>query len=389
MSRLLIVSPVPTHPTTAGNRARIAGLMRALEQQGHEPYLLHLPREPGDADAMRAAWAHRYLPGEYSTPPPGPGARLRGWARRRGYAWAHTYGLDEWYDPAIDRQVRQAIETHAIDAVMVEYLFFSKALLAVPPGLPRLLDTHDAFGNRHRRLLEAGMAPGWYACTPEVEARGLKRADVVVAIQDAEADYFRTLGSRPVITVGHLADLLSASTSYPHNATLLAVGSANPINVHALRWLMDEVLPLVIDAHPDARLQVAGGVCGELPARAGVELLGLVDDLQACYDRAQVIVNPMQTGSGLKIKTMEALGAGRALVTTSAGADGLPADGPFRLADTPTAFAAALNHLLADPGAAAALAARGQQFVADYNRRCLQPLLDRLAPPACEQRPAD
>lgn len=392
MSNILVVTPVPTHPPDAGNRARIKTLLHALTTAGHQIVVLHVQREHGDADAMATAFKERYVPIRYTAPATPWRKRVRRWLQRLGSATnlplGFTYKLDEWWDESVSQQVQAAVRAFDIDTVLANYVFFSKALVNLPTGVLKVLDTHDSFADRHKRLLAAGLQPAWFSCTTKDERTGIERADVVIAIQKAEADYFRSITTRTVITVGHLVDSPDIPADIPSNHRLVTIGSRNTINVESTRWLAMEVFPLVLKRVPDATLAIVGGVCadlGELQSVSGIFLQGRVDDVADEYRRANLVVNPMLSGTGLKIKSIEALGYGCALVTTPAGAQGLQtgANQEFlKLVDqveTPDAMASSIIELLENPSRARELGAAGHAFARSYNAECLTSLSSVLA----------
>ena len=381
MSRILLLSPVPTHPTIAGNRARIHNLINALVAGGNEVVFAHVQRERGDVAAMQACWGEAYLPLPYQQPWSSLRHHFRRLLVRMGNHRGHRLGIDDWYDNSIDSRLPELIAAHDIDAVLVEYCFLSKALLAVPEGVRRLLDTHDSFADRHQRYLQAGMQPQWFSCSPRDERRALDRADTVIAIQEEEAAGFARVTDSQVITVGHLVEIVAQPGDYPTNNTILTLASDNPINRESTRWFIDQVLPRIREHQQDAQLIVAGGVCNKLQPQSGVSLLGRVDDLASLYGSAQVVINPMLAGTGLKIKSIEALGFGKALVSSIAGAEGLT-DGSgsaFKVAADANAFAEEVINLLANPIAAAEMASSGQQYAMRYNATCIESLEKVLA----------
>lgn len=374
--KILVISPTPTHPHSAGNRARIHTLMTSMLSLGHEVHFLHVEKEPGDRDAMRACWGARYHALSYRMP-----RDLLSRIRRRICKWLgaeaqYLYGVDEWYDPAVDTFVRDLARKHGFNAVIAEYVFFSRVLDCFGGAVLKLLDTHDVFTDRHRRYLAQGKRPLWFSTSRREEARGLDRADIVIAIQENEARYFREITHRRVITVGHIVPLEKAQWDEAETPGMLYVGSGNEINVHAANYFIGDILPEIRKHVPSAILTVAGGVCDRLTDAPGVRLLGQVEDLAPLYRAATVVVNPILFGTGLKIKTVEALGFGRPLVTTSAGAEGLDglAGKSFLVADAPSAFSDAVVSLLSDREARQALAARAHDCAADWNRRCLAEL---------------
>jgi glycosyltransferase involved in cell wall biosynthesis len=372
--KILMVAPTPMLPPTSGNRARILSLVESLAGLGHEVHFLHVQRETGDSPAMHAALDGRYYPVGYTAPRNRYRQTLRRLARRLGLDYGYRFGIDDWYDPAIDAHVRKLFTTIQPDAVLVEYVYLSRLLQQVPATVLKLVDTHDVFGNRHRRYLNRGRTAIWFSTSPAEEARGLERADVVIAIQRNEADYFRTLMCRPVITVGHVVKLDVAAAPVAHRRVLL-VGSDNPINVDSFRHFMQRVVPLIRARVPDTEIAVAGTLCRAVTA-AGVTLLGELDDLAPAYRSARVVVNPVLFGTGLKVKCVEALGYGKPLVTTRCGADGLERAIPHALlmADAPADFASAVALLLSDDAVAAGMARAARRFAADWNHECLKEL---------------
>lgn len=378
MANVLVISPTPTHPQDAGNRARIYSLLSGLKKAGHRVGLVFVRIEVGDEEEMAGAWD------EYWSIPwacRGASGRKRfhdAVARIFGSHRVVPYGIDDWYGAPISRQLEQIRDRFRPDAVLVEYVFLSKALTLFPPECLRILDTHDIFGERHRLYRQNGMAPQWYYTSEKEEKKALDRADLVLAIQEEEAVYFSRLTGGRVITVGHLPNL-PEEDDFPESgeARLLFVGSGNPINVDALKWFLDEVFDSVRRVVPTIELEVVGRCALSMAPREGVSLVGPVPDLASCYRRATVVINPVKFGTGLKIKTIEALSMGRPLVTTSAGAAGLnPSDdGVFLVADTADAFAGAIVRACSSGEVRADLGRNARRFIAEYNRCTIAPLL--------------
>lgn len=152
--------------------------------------------------------------------------------------------------------------------------------------------------------------------------------------------------------------------------TILFLGSfRHTPNQVALDWFTREVLPLVLEKVPDARLQVAGA---EPPPRHSfhdpanaIDLLGFVDDIQPLFSGCAVFICPIRSGSGVRVKLLEAFASGIPVVSTRLGAEGLARkDGEFcALADDARTFAAQVIRLLEDPTYASELAARARREV--------------------------
>jgi glycosyltransferase involved in cell wall biosynthesis len=124
-------------------------------------------------------------------------------------------------------------------------------------------------------------------------------------------------------------------------------------NISAVRFFRNEVWPILRERWPMLRWQVIGrnpgAVAGEVAGDPRIELIGPVEDAVATLAAARVVVAPLLTGSGTRVKILEAWAAGRAVVSTSIGAEGLGArDGEHLLvADTAESFADAVSRMLA------------------------------------------
>jgi glycosyltransferase involved in cell wall biosynthesis len=352
--KILMLSPVPTHPPIAGNRARILTLVDSLIAAGHTLHFAWLAMEDGDRRAMMKHFNGAFTELMYRAPKVNLAARLRRRMQRQlGWASAYVSGVDDWYDPGLTPQLAALHAQHGFDAVFVEYVFMSKAFEAFPAGVVKILDTHDRFADRHLHYLRAGKQPEWFATTPEGERTGLARADVVLAIQDAEAALFASAlqGQARVLTVGHLLDM-SQSVLLASAPRAVFIASGNSINVDGTKAFITDVLPLVRAEIPDFELWLAGDVCQQVLDAPSVRKLGRVNSVAQTYAQGALAVNPVRMGTGLNIKTMECLALGVPLVATASGSRGLEnLRGQAFLAvpdDDVAAMAAAVIRLLRD-----------------------------------------
>ena len=195
---------------------------------------------------------------------------------------------------------------------------------AVRASLRCLVLTHNLTHRRTELYRAAGQELDFMPLTAAEEAALLARADTIVAIQDREAAAFRALlPDKTVITVPQpsLTGPLPAAPVEPGRC--LFVGGYSGHNIIAVRRLVGEIWPLIRAARPGARLVIAGTVGQAVKNRApDIQVLGPVSELSDEYARAAVCLVPLPLGTGLKIKLVEAMGYGRPVVTTPAGAEG-------------------------------------------------------------------
>jgi succinoglycan biosynthesis protein ExoO len=182
----------------------------------------------------------------------------------------------------------------------------------------------------------------------------LAQADAVITIQAEESEIIaRELPKTKIILAPMAVEAVPAAQP-GQSGTALFVGSNTLPNIDGINWFVSEVWPEIMRRHPAALLRIAGTCCGEVTSGiAGVELLGRVDDLGLLYAQAGVVVSPLREGSGLKIKLVEALGHGKAVIATETTLQGVKSllAGVLLQADTAAEFIDALETVL-DDGAA-------------------------------------
>ena len=335
--RIVLVSGFPAFPTTAGNRSRIRQLATAIRDLGHELTFVYLESRweacddaaheaafgrEGYVRIRKKAWPAKWALGAAV----GAGKRA---LRFAGVEAAYYSRLDRFRDRDFLRALRR-LDVRP-DAVVVEYVMDSWAFAAFPQAARRVLDTHDAFADRHKGYVGRGVRDYWVSFRPESENAGFRRADVVLAIQDEEAVRFaRQLaadGRAPnpqVAVVGHLLEVGTPDVRYgiDHSAVFLA--SDNPANRHALHAFLEHVLPRVLREIPTFDLKLAGSICAGVASVKNVTKLGWVEDVKDVFAQAPLAVNPMLAGTGVSIKLLEAMACGVPAVSTATGARGLP-----------------------------------------------------------------
>jgi len=264
--------------------------------------------------------------------------------------------------------------------VIAEYIFFSECLAAAPAGALKVIDTIDMFSLKQSGVVTHGVTDP-LACTPAEERQQLLRADVIIAIQEREARLMAELvPERSVINVGIDFEVAALPhESFRVGGRVLVVGSDNPLNVHGLREFIARSWPRIREICPGATLRVVGKLAAATGVTGpGIEPVGWVEDLWQEYAAAEVVVNCTIAGTGLKIKTVEALCHGKALVAWPNGVDGLAcADPPaFHVASDWEGFAAAVAALLRDPPARAGLEARAIAYArTSFERHLVYALL--------------
>lgn len=289
--------------------------------------------------------------------------------------------------PVLQQTLDRVLRAQRFDIVNLEFPYLGQcALRQAPPGEnpPRLIvDSHEIAYDLARqfaitgasvgRRVYAGVnwrklrneelatyrdADGVYLCSIEDEQRLLKDvpgARTIVIPNAADVDYYRPSSM----------DLRSDEQTVVYFGLLSTIP-----NIDAVLHFVHDIWPHISKAHPSARCKIIGGKPPlQLLALAGprIEFTGFVPDLRSHLASATVVVVPLRLGGGTRLKIVEAMAMGKAIVSTTLGAEGIEAE-PQRdllIEDEPAAFAAAVNHLLAKPHVAADIGRSARHLVVE------------------------
>ncbi|MBE9194455.1 glycosyltransferase [Synechocystis sp. LEGE 06083] len=382
MKKVLIISPVHTHPVYAGNSERIYRFMLALRKIGCEVCFLHLPFSQlfgkYDESTMQKNWGEDYISFPYNYPRTvfevGLWVVFNRFVRRLASLLQLRYRpiflIDEWYDNRVNQFLQKLNNEKRFDTVIVEYVFFSKALENFDSSTIKIIDTHDVFTDRHKLLISNQQSPSFFYTNSFNENKGLNRADKVIAIQKNEQIFFKnTLGlNNKIYTISHFPELEYIFNSDVEN-NIAYFSSSNPINLKSFSNFLKTIFPSIKDKIANVNLLVGGSICDHLEENQSYKKLGKIDDKKDFYKKATVVINPMLFGTGIKIKTVESLGYGMPLVTTSAGADGLEdkVNKAFLVADNSEEFAQNVIKILLEKKFRLDLSQMAFQFAEEIN----------------------
>jgi glycosyltransferase involved in cell wall biosynthesis len=160
-----------------------------------------------------------------------------------------------------------------------------------------------------------------------------------------------------------------------------------PPNADGIRWFAREVFPLIQAEVPRTTFTIVGKRPPEdfyqlAEDNPGViTVAGYLPDLTSCLEKTAVLVVPVRSGGGMRVRILEALARGVPVVTTTTGAEGIqvrPGE-DILIADTPVDFARAVIDLLKSPQLQQKLAQNGRSLaVARYDWQAVLPVLDEV-----------
>jgi glycosyltransferase involved in cell wall biosynthesis len=310
------------------------------------------------------------------------------WARRRRFVTTWARGAYPWRtvwfaDPLMQETIDRLTRERQFDVAAVEDN--SMGIFRFPRELPTVLSEYEVRTPRpvDWRLGRPAAWPGWafreadWRRWPAYQRSVWSSFDRVQVVTDRDAAAIARIAPELADRVRvnpfgiDLPEL--GTTAVEEDGSLLFVGNfAHPPNVDAARWLIDEIMPVLRARNTRATLRIVGpGAPADVRAQAGpdVEILGEVPSVAPFLETASVVLAPLRIGGGMRMKALHALAAGKALVTTTRGAEGLVVDGvkpPFMRADEPEAFATLVAELLHDADLRRRLGAEARAFVSEH-----------------------
>lgn len=377
-NRILFATDVPFWQASTGAEQRILGIYRCLVRRGKTCAVFYLG-ELSETDQKLVADRELHVLASDSYHPPEKMLNRIKWYADATINQARTWlsgisasstapegppslVLEDFEWPWAVTRLGEVIDSFNPDTIIFEYIKMGYLQKAIPESkrdsITTLVDTHDVLHRRAKQFFANGF-PHWLKIDKEQEANVLRQFDGVIAIQEKEAELFREMVGQDaeVITAGHAVEKKSELPTIikdeaVEKVTVGYIGSKNFSNWQAIREFLNCAWPAVLHRHKGrCELVIAGGICdwfdkdadgnlsvtGELQegdekpvaqfnpgAFQSVELLGHVDEVEQFYDQIDVVINPVEFGTGLKIKNAESLRYGKLLITTTNGFDGMP-----------------------------------------------------------------
>jgi glycosyltransferase involved in cell wall biosynthesis len=391
-------------PLHTGGRLRSFHIVSELSRRHRVTVLTtHRPGEDPSALARRLPHCERVVSFPHAAPKQGSWRFVGSLAR----SWLSPLPVDLWKSrvPAVRAEVERLVGAGLVDLCVADFLV---AAPNVPLGgaVPVVLFEHNVEHMIWKRLA-AVEARAWrrrllaleWRKMRRCEARACAQATLTIAVSDVDRALLATdaPGARVATVPTGVDTAYFAPNGVPESpAHLVFIGSMDWYpNEDAMVFFVGEVLPLIRRAVPDARLTVVGrnpsARLRALGEAAGVRITGTVEDVRAWIAEAAVYVVPLRVGGGTRLKIFEGLAMGKAVVSTTVGAEGLPlVDGThFVRADGAAEFARAVVSLVRDPDRRRTLGTAGRRLVEaryswaevarEFEARCEPALVARAA----------
>jgi glycosyltransferase involved in cell wall biosynthesis len=357
MKKVLYFFPDNIGIQTAGNKTRAIHLLKYFNQKGYEVDFASLKHEKIDKgteqETIDFLRGNKLATNVFLLPrKPGKKNPLTYFFKYKIwdllYYW-FTYPLKSniptFLTVALKRSFEKILKTNTYDYIIISYvqcadLVSDKKLIK---NAKTIIDTHDFITAqfKDKRRFNLGV-------TFEDEIKRLNLFDEVWAISPEEQYVFNQFCKSPVrlisIMMDEPASALAPITEKKYD--IIYVASDNVHNIRAARWFFEKVYPLI----PGARICVIGKINEYISDNRDVERIPFVKHLEPYYYDSKIAICPMFSGTGVKIKVVEALSFGLPVVCNLRGTDGLPnkINNGCLVSDDPVEFAQNIKKLLSD-----------------------------------------
>ena len=379
--RILWVKVGGLWPLTTGGRLRSFHLVDQLSRR-HDVTVLTTHGPEDDPSGLMARLSHcaavRSVPYEI------PRRESSRFALALVRSWPSPMPVDVWkcHVAALRDEVGRALRGGAVDVCVADFLAATPNVPFAGSRVPVVLFAHNVEHQIWKRLREHAAEP-WKRAVLELEwrkmrryeARACKDASLTLAVSDADRDLLATNAPGAqiaAIPTGVDTEFFQPEPDREQPDRLVFTGAMDWYpNEDGLLHFLEHSLPRIRAAVPGVSLALIGRKPSarliEAARQPGVTVTGTVPDVRPHVHEGAVFIVPLRIGGGTRLKIFEALAMGKAVVSTTVGAEGLPMQPGthFDQADSADGFANAVIRLLRDPGRRAALARAGRQLVTE------------------------
>lgn len=348
-------------PPDTGGKIRSYNILRELARHHSVTFFSFHSAHENDAHAGLNQVFERVVCAPLSLPAPKSFAEAVDYGAR--LLSLKPYGITKFCRPEVRRRLRELLKQETYDVILCDFITPAGVIPWHDPT-PKVLFTHNVEAVIWRRHYEVASNPIWKAISwwewrkmEATERRYLHLADRVLTV--SETDYhafapFLNPRQLTVIPTGVDVDYFHPMPVDEVPESLVFTGSMDWLpNEDAVSYFIEAIFPLIKQQYPRVSLEVVGRRPSQkLQALAATEpsvrLTGWVEDIRPFVARGSVCIVPLRIGGGTRLKIFEAMAMGKAVVSTSVGAEGLPVrtGENILLADTPRDFAESVILLL-------------------------------------------
>ncbi len=277
-----------------------------------------------------------------------------------------SYNVIRFYSKGFERALNDLLRTGDFDIIELETLWVTPYVETIRKNTRAkiVLRSQNVEFRIWERMAEQAKNPlkKWYL---KLLARRLKKYEIgmlnkydgIACITDLDASSFKELGCTvPVITIpfGVNSATYQIEKTEPEYPSLFHIGSMDWLpNEEAIKWFLNHVWETIHQKYPTLNLYLAGR---NMPVwlsnlkMNNVIVVGEVDDSSKFINSKSIMVVPLQSGGGMRVKIIEGMALGKTIISTSIGAEGIACkdNHDILIANSATEFGNAVDKCVAD-----------------------------------------
>ena len=380
--RILQLCYKPPYPPVDGGTLAIDSVTRGLLLSGCEVKVLTVSTDKHPYDASRIPQSYidkTAIEAVYVD------TRIKPLSAFVSLLCGQSYHVKRYISQAFNDKLVEILKSEEFDVVHVESVFLTPYVETVRKysSAKIILRAHNVENRIWRQLSSGERNPfrKWYLkhlslALDVYEREHVNDYDGVISITDEDAAVFREMGCRkPITTVSFAIEPHDkADNIVVDKLSLFHIGSMDwKPNIEAIDWFLDKVWPLLHKSMPQVRLFLAGR---RMPKRLlnaqidGVTIVGEVDDAALFMESRAVNVVPLLSGSGIRVKILEAMSMGKPVVATTVAARGIKySDGEnILIANSPQAFVEKIRQCIDNADSASKVGSSARMLIeSEYN----------------------
>lgn len=291
-----------------------------------------------------------------------------------------SYHVDRFIAKSFQTKLVNILSNQSFDIVQLETLFMTPyiSLIKKYSTAKIVLRAHNIEHLIWQRIYRLSTHPlkklylkKLYKTLRQYELNILKEPDALLPISEKDAQFFSNHTTIPIKTIPFGIDLPTINVELEPENALYYIGAMNWMpNAEGVRWFIKEVWPRLTEKHKAIKLYLAGR---EMPRwmrqieEKNIIVLGEVSDAAEFIKSKNICIAPLFSGSGIRIKIIESMALGKAVVSTSIGAEGIDVEDSFNisLADSAEEFARAISFLYENPDQAKIMGGNARKLIAE------------------------
>lgn len=306
----------------------------------------------------------------------------------------YPYSSDKYYSRIMVKTIASMVKKEKFGLIHSDSLQVSRNVLGVK-GIPKVLTEHNIEFRIFLRAVQSCKNPIkklyfyiQYLKLKKYEINAVKQFDRVIAVSEEDKKFLLSFVSENKISVapnGVDTQYFSPSTIDYRPNSLIFTGSMDWLpNIDAMEYFCKEILPLVWKVDDKVKLYIVGRMPPKTIANLAkkdsrITVTGAVEDVRPYLEKAALFITPLRIGGGTRLKILEAMAMGKAVLSTSIGCEGLAVKDMENIAisDTVSDFASKVIELLNDESLRNRLGSEGRRLVEkEYDWKTVADKLD-------------